>query len=592
MGRKPTNTETLLGRGSWRGTKRVKEEREAARPKRPPRAIPPDQDPKELFDIIKQIPGYDPYWQAENYYFDAETGADAINFFQQKLAHVKGEKTGTAFILENWEKAIIANLFGWKHKETRLRRYRKTLIFVPKKNGKTPLAAGIILHLLFEDGEPGAEIYGAATEYKQASLVFTHAWGMRNQEPYLADRSKVFKGQSKAIELGKPGDIDYGIYRVVSGESDSVEGFNTHGVVVDELHKQKTRELTDNLETSTAARRQPLIIYITTSDFEREGSICNETHDYAEKVRDSKSEIDDVTFLPVIYQAEKEDDWTSPEIWKKANPNLGISVSWEHIERECKRAQQTPTYENTFKRLHLNIRTEQAIRWLPIDLWDKCASPVEEGGLVGRFCYAGLDMSSVQDVTAFVAVFPIDEIIYVVPRFWIPKENAIKREERDRVPYLTWARQGFIKMTEGNVVDYDVVHTDIRDFGQKFGLKDIGIDRWNATQIMTQLQGDGFEVVPFGQGYFSMNAPSKELERFILEQRLAHGGHPVLRWMALNVSAEIDPAGSIKPSKKTSKEKIDGIVALVMAIGRMIVQPEPKKSVYETRGVFDPLAEN
>lgn len=586
MGRNATDTKTLLGRGSWRGVKRAKEEREEARSERPPREIPALQDPAKLFDIIKLIPGYDPYRGAEDYRFDAEAGAKVIDFFQQKLAHVKGKKTGTAFILEPWEKAIIANLFGWKHKETGLRRYRKTLIFVPKKNGKTPLAAAIVAYLLFEDYEPGAEIYGAATEYKQASLVFSWVWGMRNQEDDLRERSKVFKGQSKAIEVGEPGDLSYGVYRVISGESDSVEGFNTHAVVVDELHKQKTRELTDNLETSTAARQQPLIIYITTSDFEREESICNETQDYAEKVRDPKSEINDPTFLPVIYKAEKEDDWTSPEIWKKANPNLGISVSYEHIERECKRAQQTPTFENTFKRLHLNIRTQQNIRWIVLEDWDKCASPAEEGELAGLPCYAGLDMSTSKDITAFVMVFRHEGLIKVVPRFWIPSANAKKREERDRVPYLVWARQGLIKMTEGNVVDYDVVRADINALGKIYNIREIGIDRWNATQITTQLGGDGFEVVPFGQGFASMSAPSKELEKLVLEERLAHGGNPILRWMASVVAVEIDAAGNIKPSKKESSERIDGIVGLIMAIGQMIAQPEPKPSIYETRGVL------
>lgn len=586
MGRKPTSIEQLERRGSPVAAEKRKAKQEAARPERPPRVIPLDQDPKLLFDIIEMIPDYDPYHGSVGYEFYAEAGAKAIDFFQQKLAHVKGEKMGKAFILEDWEKAIIANLFGWKHKETGLRRYREAFIEVGRKNGKTPLAAGIITYMLFEDNEPGAEIYGAASEYKQASLVFSWVLGFRNQEESLIERSKVFKGQAKSIEIGEPGFPDYSTYRVISSDSFSAHGFNTQCAVVDELHTQPNRDLVDALLTSIGARRQPLIVYITTSDFEREGSICNEKEDYAYKVRDKKSEVNDPSFLPVIYEASIEDDWTDPEVWKKANPNLGVSVSWEFLERECKRAQETPTFENTFKRLHLDIRTQQDVRWIPMEAWDACDEAFDESELEGLACFAGLDMSITTDLSAFVAIFHKDEKIYVIPRFWVPKENARKRERRDKVPYLTWANQGLIKLTEGNTVDYDVVRADINEFGERFNVKEIGFDRFNITQLTTQLAGDGFEVVPFGQGFVSMSAPSKELERLIIEGGLRHGGNPVLRWNASVVAVDLDAAENIKPSKKSSTERIDGIVALVMAIGRWIVSPEEQASVYETRGVL------
>jgi len=586
MGRKPTSIERLERRGSPVAAEKRKAKQEAARPERPPREIPPDQDPKLLFDIIKLIPEYDPYYGAGEYEFDAEAGAKVIDFFQQKLAHVKGEKTGTAFILEDWEKAIIANLFGWKHKETGLRRYREAFIEVARKNGKTPLAAGIIAYLLFEDDEPGAEIYGAASEYKQASLVFSWVLGYRNQEESLSEQSKVFKGQAKSIEIGEPGTLKYSTYRVISSDSFSAHGFNTHGAVVDELHTQPNRDLVDALLTSVGARRQPLIVYITTSDFEREGSICNEKEDYAKKVRDEKSEVNDLSFLPVIYEASIEDDWTSPEVWKKANPNLCVSVSREFLERECKRAQETPTYENTFKRLHLNIRTQQDVRWIPMELWDTCDAAVSEEEFEGLSCFCGLDMSTTRDITAFVVVAKHDNKVKVLPYFWIPEENAIKRERRDKVPYLTWARQGHIRLTKGNSVDHDTVQADIEKIAEKIKIKEMAFDRFNATQITQHFADEGIDVIPFVQGPRSMSAPSKELERLLLRGELAHGGHPVLRWMASNVSVEIDSNENIKPSKKKSTERIDGITALVMAIGRMVTSPEDKPSVYETRGVL------
>jgi len=570
MGRKKLPMDILKKRGS----RHVRERKKAARKKPvPPKIEPVAAKILSAAKIKAGIPNYDPTVGADDYKFVYGKAKKAIEFFHNELRHVKGELTGQPFILEPWEQAIIGNLFGWVHKKTGLRRYRKTLIFVPKKNGKTPLAAGIILYLLFEDGEPGAEIYGAATEYKQASLVFTHAWGMRNQNPELSERSHVFKGQSKAMELGQPGDMDYGIYRVISGESDSCEGFNTQAVVVDELHKQKTRELTDNLETSTAARREPLVIYITTSDFEREGSICNETQDYAERLL--KHPEDNPAFLPVIYKAEIEDDWTDPKVWYKANPNLGVSVSYEHIERECKRAQDTPTFENTFKRLHLNIRTGQDVRWLSVEEWDKCDGVVLPEALIGHSCYAGLDLSSRKDVTAIVLYFPDEK--KVLPFFWIPKANAHQREKTDKVPYTTWANQDFITMTPGNVIDYAVVMGGIADIAEKYNIELMAFDRWGFEAIRQQLVHTGVpeeKMIAFGQGYASMSAPTKELEKLVLGEEISHGGHPVLRDMASKVAVVSDSADNIKPCKKKSTGRIDGIVGLIMAIGLAITQPE------------------
>lgn len=582
MGRKKTPIEVLNRRGSWRAKVKKKAAAKVKRPRSTRRKVKDSIITKR--QILTGIPNYDPTVGADNYKFVWQTAHKVIRFFHKELCHVKGEKTGQPFILESWEQAIVGNLFGWVHKKTGLRRYRKTLIFVPKKNGKTPLAAGIILYILFEDGEPGAEIYGAATEYKQASLAFTHAWGMRNQNPKLKERSRVFRGQSKAMEVGTPGDIDYGIYRVISGESDSSEGFNTHAVVVDELHKQKTRELTDNLETSTAARREPLVVYITTSDFERVGSICNEVQDYAESVLSGV--FDDPTFLPVIYKAEKEDDWTNPKIWRKANPNLRVSVSYEYIKRECERAQKTPTFENTFKRLHLNIRTQQDVRWIPMKDWGACAGVVLPEALVGCQCYGGLDLSAVRDITSYVLWFPEEK--KMLPYFWMPKDNAHQREHDDKVPFIAWADQGYIKLTPGNVIDYNIVMSDILASSQIYEIEQIGFDRWGFEAIRQRLIAEGVpedKLIGFGQGFASMSAPSKEVEKLIVGRELIHGANPVMDWMAGNVSVEMDAAGNIKPSKKKSPERIDGIVGLIIALGLATTQPVKQESVYEARGL-------
>jgi site-specific DNA recombinase len=358
------------------------------------------------------------------------------------------------------------------------------------------------------------------------------------------------------------------LVKVISAEAYTKHGVNAHGVIIDELHAQPDRELVDVLTTSTGARRQPLIIYITTADFDRE-SICNEKYDYACKVRDGV--IDDPAFLPVIYEAARDDDWTDPAVWAKANPNLGVSVSLEYLERECIRAKETPTYENTFKRLHLNMKTQQDVRWLSLENWDACNARIDEAALTGRECYGGLDLSTTTDLSAFVLVFQeSDGGITLLPKFWVPADNAHKREKRDRVPYETWARQGLIEMTPGNVIDYDRIRMRINELGQRFHIQELAIDPWNATQLSLQLQGDGFEVIQFGQGFKEMTAPTKEFEKLVISRKIRHGGNPVLRWMAGNVSAETDAAGNLKPSKKKSNERIDGIVAAIMALGRAL----------------------
>ncbi len=530
-----------------------------------------------LADVIRLVPGYDPYAAAGDCRFDEEAALHVIGFFHDCLVHVKGEKAGEPFILEPWQQAIVANLFGWKRPDG-TRRYREAFVFVARKNGKSSMAAGLALYMLFCDGEPGAEIYSAAAERDQAALVFDVAKRMVLAEPVLSTACRVYQ---KAITIESMGSS----YKAISADANTKHGYNTHCAVIDELHAQRTRELVDVLMTSTGARRQPLIVHLTTSDFERE-SICNEKHDYACKVRDGI--IEDSSFLPVIYEASIDDEWDDPEVWRKANPNLGVSVSEEYIAHECQRAQETPTFENTFKRLHLNIKTEQDVRWIRMADWDGCATPVDAGALKRRQCWGGLDLATISDLAAFVLVFPNDDGRYdVLPFFWCPRDNAHQRERRDRVPYLTWARQGLIELTPGNSIDYRHIRRRVNELGEKYRIVDIGYDPYNASHLATELgEEDGFELVQFRQGYLSMNEPTKELERLVINGQINHGGHAVLRWMAGNVTVKMDPAGNIKPDKQRSSEKIDGVVALIMAIGRAMFSDRPQRSVYESRGVL------
>lgn len=525
---------------------------------------------RKLFALI---PGYDPVATASpGEFFDQATARHALDFFGTQLQLIEGEAANRPFQLEAWQEAIIACLFGW-HRADGTRRYREAMIYVPRKNGKTPFCAGIVNLVMFTDGEPGAQIYSAAAEREQAALIFRHASGMIARNPAMASRARIYRS-FRSIEYAAEGTV----YKALSADADTKHGLGAHLVIVDELHAHRDGELVDVLLTSTAARRQPLVIYITTADYARE-SVCNTKYDYASKVRDGV--IPDSSFFPVLYEASVDDDWTDPKVWAKANPNLGVSVKLDYLERECQRAKSEPSYENTFKRLHLNIRTQQDVRWIPLDKWNACDGEVDEAALAGRECFGGLDLSSKLDVTAWVLVFPPtdeDPKWRVLPRFFVPEDNARDRERRDRVPYTTWAAQGFIALTPGNVVDYEHVKAVIAEDARRFTIREIAYDSWNATQIALQLQDVGATMVEFGQGYRSMSEPSKEFERLIVSRDLAHGGNPVLTWMASHVAAESDPAGNIKPSKKKSTERIDGIVATVMALGRALVTgdaPEP-----------------
>jgi phage terminase large subunit-like protein len=534
---------------------------------------------RRLDAVTRLVPGYDPWATADGCIFDYDTAQLACDFFPECLTHVKGEWSGKPLVLEAWQQGIVANLFGWKRTDGS-RRYRSALIYVPRKNAKTTIAAGIALYLLFCDSEPGAEIYSAAANEEQAALCFDTAKGMVFASQALARRGKIFR---RVISY----DEALSRYAVLSAKASTKHGLNPSGVILDELHAHKDRELAETLTSAMGARRQPLTIYTTTADYGRP-SICNETHRYACQVRDGV--IADSAFLPVVYEAGREDDWTAEATWKKANPNYGISVKPEFLREECQKAKDTPARENTFKRLHLNIITEQANRWLSMEKWDRGIGEVDwkelAAAMEGRECFAGLDLAATTDLCSLVLFFPNDGRPVAVPFYWVPREAALAREARDRVPYLAWAREGAIILTDGNVVDYDFIRVFIGELAERFKINEIAFDPFAGTQVSNQLTQDGHKVVAFRQGMISMNAPTKELERMVLGGVLSHGGHPVLRWNASNVTTESDAAGNLKPSKSKSMEKIDGIVSLIMGIGgHMARELGSGKSVYETRGL-------
>ena len=509
-------------------------------------------------------------------YFDLQAALRVRAFFENFLRHSKGQFANQSFELLEWQwQGIIAPLFGWKRPDG-TRRYRRGYIEVPKKNGKSTLFSGLSLYLLTADGEPGAEVYSAAVDRDQASIVYTEAANMVEASPHLSSRLNVVRSTKRIVFPAKKS-----FFKALSADVSAQEGLNAHAILIDELHAQKNRQLWDTLRYAGSARRQPLHLSITTAGYDKH-SICWEQHSYASQVIDGT--IEDSSFFGFIAAADDNDDWTTEATWKKANPSFGITMDATQFAEDCKEARESPAKENTFRRYRLNQWTEQDVRWLSMEKWDACSELAEE--LEGRTCYGGLDLSSTTDITAFVLVFPDDDGRYdVLCWFWVPEDGARQREKKDRVPYRTWIKQGLIEATPGEVVDYDRIRQTIVELGERYNIAEIAVDRWNATQIASQLSNDGFEIVAFGQGFASMNSPTKKLEELILAKKLAHGGNPVLRWMAGNVSIEKDAADNWKPSKKRSPERIDGIVALIMAAGRAALANQPEHTWYDDHDV-------
>ena len=520
-------------------------------------------------------------FMAKDSHYDKEA-ADYAVMFIESLCHTKGTWAGKPFELIDWQEQIIRDIFGTL-KPNGYRQFNTAYVEIPKKMGKSELAAAVALLLTCGDGEERAEVYGCAADRQQASIVFEVAADMIRMCPALNRRCKILSATKRIVYLPTNS-----FYQVLSAEAYSKHGFNIHGVVFDELHTQPNRKLFDVMTKGSGdARMQPLYFLITTAGTDTK-SICYETHQKAKDILAGRKI--DPTFYPVIYGADESDDWTDPKVWKKANPSLGITVGIDKVKAACESAKQNPAEENSFRQLRLNQWVKQAVRWMSMEKWDKCAFVTDEDDLEGRVCYGGLDLSSTTDITAFVLVFPPmdeDDKYIILPYFWIPEENMAQRVNRDHVPYDLWERQGFLQTTEGNVVHYGYIEKFIENLGERFNIREIAFDRWGAVQMVQNLEGMGFTVVPFGQGFKDMSPPTKELMKLVLEERIAHGGHPVLRWMMDNVCARTDPAGNVKMDKEKSTEKIDGAVATVMALDRAIrCGNDNGESVYDTRGLL------
>ncbi len=533
--------------------------------------------------------------------FDAEAAEYVIRFIGM-LRHSKGRwgrGKGELIVLEPWQQFIVWVVFGWKRdnskrwiektddgrvQDTRgMRRFRTLYEEVARKNGKSTMAAPLGLLLAFADNEAGAEVYSAATKRDQARIVHKEAIRMVRKNPTLKKHINIVKDNlSLEVKASK--------YEPLGADSDSTDGLNVHGAIADELHAWKSREMWDVLETATGSREQPLIIAITTAGTDRR-SVCYEKHEYTRKVLEGWKDgsFEDDTWFGIIFTLDDGDDWRNEKVWSKANPNLGVCKYLDDMRMKAKRASQMAASLNNFLRRELNIWVQGEVKWMPMDLWRQCAGKVPAlemaKRLKGMTCYAGLDLSSTSDITAFVLVFiDEDDNIYVLCRFWIPEDNMLIRTRDDGVHYQQWVKEGYIEATPGNVIDYEWIFEQVEQDLDMFDVDQIAFDRWGAARVVQVLESKGATMAQFGQGFASMNPPMKELERLVLSKKINHGNNPVLTWMADNLVARVDPAGNIKPDKEKSREKIDGIVALIMAIDLALRHPE-SKSVYEKRGI-------
>lgn len=500
-------------------------------------------------------------------WFDTAAAERVLKFFSI-LKHSKGEWAGQPVRLEPWQQFFLWCIFGWKRADG-LRRFRTAYISVARKNGKSTIAAGVGLYLLSADGEPGAEVYSAATKRDQARITHAEAVRMVKKSPMLRKRIGIFK-DNLHIEASASK------FEPLGADSDTMDGLNVHGAIIDELHAHKTRDTWDVLDTATGARRQPLLFGITTAGYDRQ-SLCWQLNEYTEKVLDGI--IEDDTFFGLIFSLDAEDDWQDESFWIKANPNLGVSKKWDDMRRKAQRAADMPAALNSFKRLELNVWTQSVTKWINLEHWRACGEyTIEPEALAGRTCYGGLDLSSTLDITAWCLVFPPEknhEPFVVLCHFWIPEDNLRQRVRDDRVPYDAWLRAGWITATPGNTIDYDWIFSQIDHDARKYTIREVAFDRWGAARVVNELQKKGLTMVEFGQGFVSMSPPMKELERLILSHKIAHGNNPVLTWMADNLVAAQDPAGNLKPDKAKSREKIDGMVALIMALDRATRNANP-----------------
>lgn len=504
-------------------------------------------------------------------------------FIELHCTYSKGEWAGKPFRLLPWQwDELISPLYGTVNDEG-YRQYRTCYCEIPKKNGKTELCAALGLYMLTNDGEEGAEVYVAAADREQASICYQAATSMVANSPELSRHIKRLDSRKRLIYHKKNS-----FMQVLSSESYTKHGLSPSAVIIDEIHAHPSDELYTVLTAGTDyARRQQVVLVITTAGIYDQNSIWWRLRSKAQQVK--AGIVEDPRFLPVLYLADPEkDDPADEELWKRVNPSLGQIFSLDKIRQDYNEAKHNPIDFQNFKRFRLNIPIKQLSKWLPMEHWDKCGGVIDVDSLAGRECYGGVDLSTKIDLTAFVLIFPPtdDDCWRIIPRFYVPESTITERSRTDAVPYGIWAEQGFICATPGNVIDHAFIEADIIEASKKYELKEIGFDPWMAMEMMTRLSNDyGITTVEMRQGTKTLSEPAKELLVKVMRHQIIHGKHPVLRWCMDNLVMDRDANENIRPNKEKATDRIDGAVALVMALGRALFA-EKQESPYTERGIM------
>jgi len=509
----------------------------------------------------------------QGYYFDAQAGDRVIEFVEKFCRQSKGQDAGKPLSLLPWQRDLLTRLYGWKRKDG-TRRYRQAGIWIAKKNGKTTLMSALALYHLIADGEQGAEVYVIANDVQQAGICYSESANMVEQSPMLAKRLDVRRSQKRILHQGSKS-----LYRAMSSEKAGKHGYNASLLIWDEVAFQPDRELWDILRYSTAFRKQPLIITISTAGYDKEG-IGYEQYQYAKAV--STGKVQDIEFLPLIYEAEAGDDWTSPTTWAKANPSLGRTIPLDDLQAAVEEAKAEPRREGNFRTLRLNQWVGTSNQWLSTRDWDACRADFPN--LDGADCYCGIDLARKHDLAAYVLVFPKGDDYYLLPRFFLPRELAPLKEKVDHVPYLQWARDGHVTLTDGNVIDYSFIRKALLDDSATFNILEIGYDPAGAEQLCNQQlrMEDGLNTVEVRQGILTMGNPTIQFEKLVKERRIKHNGNPCMNWNAGNVTVRTDANDNIMPDKKHSYSRIDGIMAAIIGLSRALVGEDD--NIYNTRG--------
>lgn len=515
------------------------------------------------------------------YYFDEATAKQAIDF-KQELRHTQGEWANarlhdTRIRLEPWQQFIDWNLFGWRRKSSGYRRFTKAYITVGKKNGKTVNAAATANYCFFVDSprEIGPEVYMIATKREQAAKAWSEAQRQISKHPFLDKITDTYKQTSIVVIPGTAARM-----KPLGKESKTEDGMNPHFVVVDEYHAHVDNSMLEVMESAMGARRQPLIYIITTSGFDKASACYQEEHALAEQVLERSREPIPESFFCIIYTLDESDDWTNPDVWIKANPNLGVSLDWDYLKGRVEQALLSPAKQNKIKTKNLNIWTQAETRWITYETWKACGFAVDPEELEGRSCYVGLDLSASQDITAIALCFPPEEEgekYRFLFRFFIPEDNMIERERKDKVPYSYWIEKGFLFSTPGNVIDYDFIEDQIRLDAKKYPVLEVAYDPWKALEIVNHLTAEGLTMVEIVQRYSGMALPTDTFERKVLGKQIAHNDNPVMTWMIACTEVKSDRQGNImpmKPRRESTGKRIDGVVASIMALNRAVLQTE------------------